>query len=117
MKSLLFLLLSLSTFAQGNDTILIDYVGTWQNASRTDTLIITEQNIRWNSNDNQTFVSYVDFITHNTSMYFVFNSQPSVFILSIEKISRIKIIFFAQTLEGLERKNDTFFKVTRRVRE
>lgn len=112
MKLILILLLSLNCYSQD---LLIpnDYVGTWRNNTGTDTIIITEQSISWSSNVNETHISFVDYVQHSDTGYFTFYSRETVFVLSLEKISRIKIVFNAQTLEGLNRRNDVYFKQVR----
>ncbi|WP_264520369.1 hypothetical protein [Flavobacterium sp. N1994] len=110
---LLSLILSLSfgnAQTQGNATIPTMFVGTWTNAANNDTISITTDKITWTSNDNTVFVSYVDYVLHNDSVIFSFYAYPNVFALSLEKISRVKLIFDAQTQEGYTRRNDLYLK-------
>lgn len=95
---------------QGNDTISSMWVGTWTNATKTDTIIITSECITWTSKDNGVFVSYIDCILHNDTSNFSFNAYPTVYVLSLEKTAAAKIIFSVQTVEGYHVKSDVYSK-------
>lgn len=115
MKKLIFLLLcGFTAFSQqGNFPLPSWSIGTWTNNSGNDTITITSESITWTSNESDVIVSYVDYILHNDAIIFSFSSYPNVYILSIEKRSRIKLIFDAQTVEGYSRRNDTYLKQVR----
>ena len=109
----LILLLSITTFAQGNYPIPTAYIGTYKNARNSDTIVITANTITWTSNENAVFVSYVDYILHSDGVMFSFSAVPNVYKISLERISRVKLIFDAQTLNGENRSNGLYLKQVR----
>jgi len=101
---------------QGNETFPDFYVGTWTNASGTDTISIATDKITWeNTIDNQTLISYIDYLIDNTPTVFSFYAYPTVYQLRLQKISRVKIYFHAQTVDGYMRRDDIYFKTGTRA--
>jgi hypothetical protein len=98
---------------QGNYPIPANFIGTYTNVSNTDTIVITEEKVIWTSNENNVEISYVADILHSDSIVFSFRCYPSVFYISLERVSRVKLIFEAQTEEGFNRRNDLYLKQIR----
>jgi len=119
MKTLLLFLCVLSltccrSQTQGNEPIPMTFEGIWTNEAGTDTLTITPEKITWeNVTDGATFVSYVDYHVHNDAAVFSFYAYPNVYLLRLEKRSRVKLLFSAQTLEGYSRTDGLYLKQTR----
>lgn len=118
-KLLLLLLLAASANSQtmGNAPIDPFWSGTWTTLDGSDTINVTTEKITWTSLYTELWspVSYVDYYLHNDANYISFYAYPNVYVLSLEKISRNKIIFHAQTDEGLLRSNDIYLRAGTRT--
>lgn len=131
MKTLILLLLTTTMFSQqSNYPIPSNFIGEWVNEAGNDVLTITSESIKWTSNENRVYFSYIDYFTHISDEFYSastlpeipqilryyrtdFSTQPNVFELSLTKKSRNKLEFYAQTDEGLERSSGKYVKQVR----